>query len=69
MTGSSRRAGSGRAGCPEPDRRAAAVSQTASPAGKDAEEWLSHPIAVPDATPGPPLLIRQAAASDRPALA
>ncbi len=37
--------------------------------GKDGDQWLPHRIAVPCAAPGLPVLIRQVAAGDRPALA
>jgi len=45
------------------------VSPITSPVGKDGDEWLPRRIAAPAATPGPPVIIRQAVASDRPALA
>jgi GNAT superfamily N-acetyltransferase len=44
------------------------VSQ-ASSTGKDGDQWLPHRIAVPSAAPALPVLIRQVAAGDRPALA
>jgi N-acetylglutamate synthase-like GNAT family acetyltransferase len=44
------------------------VSPTASRVGKDGDEWLPQRIAAAAAS-GPPVHIRQATASDRPALA
>ena len=41
----------------------------ASSTGKDGDQWLPHRIAATSAAPGPPVLIRQVAAGDRPALA
>ena len=45
------------------------MSPPTSSVGKDSDEWLPDRIAVLAAAPGPPVRIRQAAASDRPALA
>jgi N-acetylglutamate synthase-like GNAT family acetyltransferase len=45
------------------------VSPVSSRTGKDGDEWLPHRIGALAAAPGPPVHIRQATASDRPALA
>jgi len=54
---------------PEPDWRSAPVSRPASRTGKDNDATLPARIAARAAAPDPPVRIRQATASDRPALA